>query len=143
MPRVTFYFGAADRLTAAADWLGRRSANAQRIVVVGSDPRQIDTLDQVLWTRSALSFTPHCRASSALAMETPIVLASDVGEVGNIACLLNLTNDLPACHDQLDELFEMISYDENERSAARNRFRAYRDLGYPIESIDLAGRNMQ
>lgn len=138
MTFITFLFGAADRHMAAAEWLARRGLSAPTTVVLLPDEAALDALDRLLWTRSALGFTPHCRANSPLASETPILLTQTVPSTHQAGCLLNLSNQLPPDYTCFSEVIELISQDEAERASGRTRFRAYREAGHEIESVDIS-----
>lgn len=138
MMQVSFYFGAADRLSAAADWLEQRLPQDAPVLVQLPDQVLAEQFDHMLWTRHALNFTPHCHADSPLADETPIVLNGDPIRSEARPCVLNLTNTIPQPHAQSQHLIEIVSLDPDERAQARERFRTYRGLGYAIESIDLS-----
>ena len=138
MPSVQFYFGASDGLTAAADWLSRQSGDCPAICVLSSGSQLAEQLSRLLWTRSALGFTPHCLSSSPLAQETTIVICTDGMPVAARPCWLNLSGTVPQNLEQCEQLIEFVSQNEQDRAQARDRFRAYRNLGYTVESIDLS-----
>ncbi len=138
LTHITFLFGAADRQSAAADWLAQRSLAKQSALVLLPDEEALISLDRLLWTRSTLGFTPHCRADSPLARETPILLAQAIPENYAAGCVLNLCNQLPSDFSNIPEIIELISQDVEERAFGRDRFRAYREAGLAIESIDIS-----
>lgn len=136
MTRVTFLHGTRDRLQAAAAWLAR-AGNAS-VVVYAPQPEQCTQLDRLLWTQAATGFIPHCRSNDALAAETPILLATSLDGINQDRCLLNLSDEVPQGFSRFEELVEIVSTDETVRSAGRERFRFYRERGYPLENRDIS-----
>jgi DNA polymerase-3 subunit chi len=144
MTRISFFHGANDRLQAAAQWIAetqRSDAPAHGPCVVYAPLKaQADALDRLLWTAVATGFTPHCQAGSALAEETPVLIATHLDTVSHDRHLVNLSNEIPPGLDQFAHMTEIISLNDDVRLPGRERFRFYREQGYPLESHDLAGR---
>lgn len=143
MTRISFLHGAPDRIQSAAQWLQRawneRQAAHFGVLVYVPDAEQATRLDRMLWTQPALSFLPHCRADSAQAGETPILLTDRLDTPPQEDCLLNLSNELPPSFSRFELLVEIVSTDDTDRLPARERFKFYRDRGYAIESRDISG----
>jgi len=53
--------------------------------------------------------------------------------------LINLTPSHPVFFSRFRGLIELVGMDDADRSAARARFRFYRDRGYEIKSHDVTG----
>lgn len=139
MTKITFLHGAHDRLQAVAAWLERASGEGRRVLVyVPADDRR-DHLDRLLWTQPATGFTPHCRAENDLAAETPIVFASGLDNPLHDECLLNLSDEVPSGFSRFEELIEIVSIEDAVRLPGRERFRFYRERGYPLENRDISG----
>lgn len=137
MSKVSFYFGAPQRMPAVADLLSQPRPDNTRVVVFCPEQNMLDTLDRLLWTRQPLGFTPHCYADSPLAGDTPIVLSSTLAGAPETDTLLTLSESTPENCSRFTEIIEVVSLDETERASARERFRTYRAQGHLIESIDL------
>lgn len=146
MTRISFFHGASDRLQATAKWI----AEAQRsdisagtslvspLVVYAPLKEQADALDRLLWTHVATGFTPHCKAGLALAEETPVLITTHLDTALRDRHLVNLSNEIPPEFDQFAHMTEIISLTDDVRLPGRERFRFYREQGYPLESHDLA-----
>ncbi len=139
MTRITFLHGASDRLQAAASWLGQAAREGRRSLVFAPADRDLEQLDRLLWTQPATGFTPHCRAGAAVAAETPVVLASTVERPVDCECLLNLSDGIPPGFSSFEHLVEIVGMAEAERAAGRERYRFYRERGYPLEARDVSG----
>lgn len=140
MTRITFLHGASHRLQAVAGWIARRYADSPGpILVYIPDSEQGKHLDRLLWTQHATSFLPHCHATNDLAGETPIVIAGNLDQPPHDACLLNLSHEVPPGFSRFEELVEIISTEDEDKLPGRERFRFYRERGYPLENRDISG----
>jgi DNA polymerase-3 subunit chi len=139
MTKITFLHGARDRLQAVAAWLGQACSEGRRVLVYVPAGDHGEQLDRLLWMQPATGFTPHCRAESDLAAETPIVLASGLDHSPHDECLLNLSNEVPSGFGRFQELIEIVSVADADRLPGRERFRFYRERGYPLENRDISG----
>ena len=52
--------------------------------------------------------------------------------------LLNLRPEWPPFFSRFQRLIEIVSLDDEDRAAARERYRFYRDRGYEIRTHDLS-----
>jgi DNA polymerase-3 subunit chi len=102
-------------------------------------------LDELLWTFSATDFLPHCFIEDEAAAETPIVLSDDFAS----PALMNLPHadvmihlgmrmpqDVAALVARFPRIVEVVTVDEAERLAGRERYKAYRDLGHELHNFD-------
>lgn len=131
MTRIDFHTNVGDALLYACR-LARKAYQAGQPLVVLADPGRLHAFDERLWTFSQLDFLPHCLADSALAARTPIVLAADLQRVPHHQILLNLAPAVPAQFARFERLLEIVGTSEDELAAGRERFRFYRDRGYPL-----------
>lgn len=143
MTKVRFFHGASDRIEAAASWLHlvwskRADASAQQVVVFAPDTALADRLDRQLWTHAAGSFVPHCRAGSALADETPIVISDSLATLASHRQLINLSDAVPTEFSRFDEVVEIVSASGPDKLPARERFKFYRERGYELHNQDIA-----
>lgn len=139
MTQINFFHGARDRLQAIAAWLGRAGSEGRLVLVYVPIGEHCDQLDRLLWTHPATGFAPHCRAKDKLATETPIILAADLDTPPHDGCLLNLSNEIPPGFSRFQHLIEIISVEDEDRLPGRERFRFYRERGYPLENRDISG----
>ncbi|MDO8348392.1 MAG: DNA polymerase III subunit chi [Rugosibacter sp.] len=139
MTKITFLHGARDRVQAASAWIASASSMGMRILVFAPLEKQREALDRLLWTQAATSFTPHCDASSPLANDTPVIIAASLDQLAHDECLLNLSNQIPPGFSRFQHLTEIVSTADSDRLPGRERFRFYRERGYPLESRDMAG----
>jgi len=138
MAQITFLHSAPDRLSAALDWVRHAWEQRQPVVIYAPHPETAESVDRLLWTRPALAFLPHCRATDPLAAETPIVIAQHLDAVPHTRCLLNLSDDIPPDFSKFAEVVEIVSAAGPDRQPARARFKFYREQGHPLENKDVS-----
>lgn len=139
MTQISFLHGARDRLQAVAAWLGKAGSEGRQVLVYVPDGERSEQLDRLLWTHPATGFTPHCRAADKLAAETPIILTSVLDHPPHDGCLVNLSDEIPPGFSRFQELVEIISVNDGDKLPGRERFRFYRERGYPLEARDISG----
>ncbi|MEN9315434.1 MAG: hypothetical protein RIS35_1827 [Pseudomonadota bacterium] len=136
MTRIDFHFNAPDRLEYASRLVRKIYRTGQKVVVFG-DPKVVAELDRLLWTFSALDFIPHVLSSDPLAGRTPVILCSEAFETPHADVLVNLSRQTPPFFSRFERLVEVVTPDDEDRAGARDRWRFYRDRGYPLHSHDL------
>lgn len=140
MTQVFFYHGASDKIAAACALLGGAYAKKKAMLVFAPEKDIANSVDRMLWTHSALSFIPHCRADSPLAAETPILITDTLKTIPQDERLMNLSQNVPPGFSRFQNLIEVVGQAEDERSAARERVKFYKDRGYEVRYFDLSGR---
>ena len=104
-----------------------------RVVVFTRDREQLEVLDEALWTFSEQDFLPHVTADDELASQTPIILTDDAeATLPHHQILINVSGETPAHFARFERLFEVISTDEDDLTAGRERYRQYQQRGYPL-----------
>ena len=107
-------------------------------MVLTPDAGTTEELDRLLWSVPATGFIPHVRARHKLAAVTPVLIDHDLAGVEGDELLLNLRIDTPEVFSRFKRLVEIVSLDEDDAAAARERFRLYRDRGYEMRTYDLS-----
>jgi DNA polymerase-3 subunit chi len=165
MTSIDFHSNAADRIGYTCRLVRKAHAAGSTLVIFSRDRQLLADLDQHLWTFSALDFLPHCYAHDALAGSTPILLtdvdqaavssaddltgaavklASDTFDTPVSAplphhdVLVNLDSAVPAFFTRFTRLIEIVTATDQDRAAGRERWKFYKDRGYPLTHHDLA-----
>lgn len=138
MTRIDFYFNAGDRLQVACRLAGKALAQGKRTLIYAPDADTAQRVDRLLWTWPATGFVPHCALHDPLAAQTPVLIGDAPGAVAGCDILLNLAAATPPAFESYERLLEVVALDDQSRQAARERYRFYRDRGYPIADHDLA-----
>jgi DNA polymerase-3 subunit chi len=139
MTSVNFYFNAADKLQVACRLAAKAVAQGKRLLIFAPEPDTAQRIDRLLWTWPATGFLPHCRAGDPLSADTPVLIAAEADAGLGCDVLLNLAAQSPPAFERFDRLLEVVARDDADRQSARERFRFYRERGYPLSDHDLAG----
>jgi DNA polymerase-3 subunit chi len=142
--RVDFYIldesSASGRLKLACKLAEKAYLAAQTVLVWHTDPEELKTFDELLWTFMDGSFVPHEMLTQVASdRETPVLLSSGTPPPALVDIMINLAPDVPACLSQTRRVAEIIDGDETRRRAGRARFKAYRDLGIQPASHNIRG----
>ena len=133
MTRVDFHSKVPDKLLYACRLVRKACAADMRVVVFAQDRTQLEALDETLWTFSEQDFLPHVMAGDELAAQTPVILTDDAeATLPHHQILINLSGATPAHFARFERLFEVISTDEEDLAAGRERYRQYQQRGYPL-----------
>ncbi len=141
MTRIDFYFEAEDKLQVACRLSAKATKQKLRVLIYASDEAGAQKIDRLLWTWQPTGFLPHCMTGSPLATQTPVLITHDPEDTPHDEVLLNLHSAWPPAFSRFQRLVEIVGRDEEDRDAARGRFRFYRDRGYAIAKHDLSKAN--
>ncbi len=137
MTRIDFYSletdSGGDRFVLVCRLVERIRATGARVLVHCPDPEQARHLDRLLWTFREESFIPHGLVGKTDHDLTPVLISGDGSPESEDQVLVNLASDAPAFFGRFERLCEPIDHDSAARLAGRERFRYYRDRGYPLE----------
>lgn len=140
MTQVFFYHGASDKVAASCALLSGAYAQRKPVLIYTRDPATASLLDRALWTHSALSFIPHCRAAAPIAAETLLLITDTLDTLPQTERLMNLGNDIPPGFAQFQSLIEVVGQDPEDREIARERVRFYKEQGHEVRYFDLSNR---
>jgi DNA polymerase III subunit chi len=130
--RIDFYHYAEDKLRYACRLAATVLDRDSRLVVYASDEKTLAGFDRLLWTFQSTRFVPHCRATDAIAGETPVILASGSDVLPHHDVLMNLDAEWPPFFASFERLLEIVAQDEEDKQRARGRYVFYRKRGYDI-----------
>ena len=139
MTRVDFYI-LPDMDTDARDRFACRLANravgdGQRVHVHVRDPAAEDALDELMWAYPPQRFLPHATLRDPQAARATVLIGSDAPEPGADELLINLSDAVPAFFGRFERVAEVIV--QPHRDVGRERYRFYRDRGYPLYHHEL------
>jgi len=130
MPRVDFHSQVEDRLHYTCRLIRKARAANCRVIVYGSDLQELQRLDQRLWDFSPVDFLPHGFIEDRMAGQTPVVLTTQLGgELPHRQILVNLSDEIPSHYTQFERVIEIVSTNNDDAQAARQRFRQYQHEG--------------
>jgi len=133
MTRIDFHSNVPNKLAYACRLVRKARAAQCKIVLLGKDRGELTQLDQLLWSFSEQDFIPHVHASAPLAAQTPVILTdSEAVALPHHHVLINLSGNTPEHFARFERMFEIISSDEADKAAGRDRYRLYKERGYPL-----------
>jgi DNA polymerase-3 subunit chi len=137
MTRIDFYSNATSRLLIACQLTTKAFLQGLQVLIYAPEDGVARSIDRQLWTFQATGFVPHCMAGDRLAGETPVLIAGSIADSGHDELLVNLAQDCPPVFARFRRLIEIVGNDEQERLAARARWRFYRERGYDVNHVEL------
>lgn len=141
MTRIDFHTNIPDKLAYACRLARKAYAAKAKVVVLAEDAAQAEALNAALWTVSDTDFIPHVAAGDPLADQTPVIITFDEGApLPHHEMLVNLTRRTPALLSKFARVFEIISIDEDDAAAGRQRYVAYKKQNYPLTHF-VAGQS--
>jgi DNA polymerase-3 subunit chi len=138
MSRVDFYSNAPDKLLLARQIAQKAYKQGLKILILSEDDKVLNELNTRLWSDVVTSFIPHCMANETHAQCTPIVLGTILGELPHRDLLINLNAHTPDFFEQFTRLIEIVSTDETDRLAARQRWSYYKQNNHPLTNHDMS-----
>ena len=142
MTEVSFHFNVPDRLAYACRLL-RKATRAGARVAVTAPGQTLSDLDRVLWTFDPIDFVAHRRLPAGEAVParlspTPVWLLDRVADAPDHDVLLNLGEEMPQGFESFERVIEIVSMSNQERHAARERWKHYSARGYAITRHEVA-----
>ena len=142
MTEISFHFNVPDRTEYTCRLLRKALRKDAQIVVTGAPP-VLANLDRALWTFDPLEFVPHvvARPGQEIAPRlrtTPVWLVADLAQAGHHDVLVNLHDEAPTGFESFARMIEIVTTDERDRVAARQRWKHYAKRGYAIEKHEVA-----
>ena len=91
-----------------------------------------------MWSAPTIGFIPHCSPNHRLANETPVIIAHAPHDFHHTNILVNLQTDSPPFFSQFERLIEIVSKDDADKSAARARWKLYKENGCQPQNHDMS-----
>ncbi len=98
---------------------------------------QARAMDDIMWTFRDNSFLPHEIQAGPDTFETPIRIGCSEDPIVNCHLLINLAPDVPAFFSRFERMAELVDADPEVRRRSRERFRFYKERGYPLNTHKL------
>ena len=152
MARIDFHSNVSDKLEYACRltrkiWSATPAGEPVRNIVMVGEKADLKKLNELLWTFSATDFLPHCFIEDEGAIDTPIVLTDNflspaLTQLPHADVLIHLgmrmPQNVPVLLARFPRVVEVVTMNEAERLAGRERYKAYRDLGHELHNFDLS-----
>jgi DNA polymerase-3 subunit chi len=135
---VGFHFNAPDKAAYVCRLLRKAYLKGARLTVL-APAEQLGTLDRGLWLIGQGEFVPHCLGSDepALRRHSPIQFVSQLDDQVPTEVLVNLGEEVPAEYARFQRVIEVVGLRDEDRAAARQRWRRYQADGITPQRFDL------
>ena len=150
MARIDFHSNVGDKLDYACRltrkiWSATPEGQPVRNIVIVGEQADLKKLDELLWTFGSTDFLPHCFIDDEAAVDTPILLTDDfassaLNQVPHADVMIHLgmrmPQDVSGLVARFPRIVEVVTVNEAERLAGRERYKAYRELGHELFNFD-------
>lgn len=141
MTRVDFYILSDVDLQASMRFacrLGLKGFQAGHPVHIHvDDDSSMSEIDQLMWSYPKDRFVPHCRlVEGKPTSDAPIQIGHTTPKTEE-GLLINLSREVPAFFGRFDRVAEIIV--GATKTLGRDRYKYYRDRGYPLHHHELDG----
>jgi len=110
-----------------------------QVCVLTQNREHSQKLDQLMWTFDPNSFIPHEVQENGSDNNTsaPVIITHETPPENLHDILISLGDKTPAGFSRFNRLAEIIDNSDNAKEQARERYRFYRDRGYPLNTHEL------
>lgn len=137
MTQVDFYSNASDKLDLARRIAQKAWQQNKSVMVHSQDESVLSQLDTLWWNIGPSNFLPHTLAHAVHAAITPIVLGDNIGNLPHCDVLINLSAQTPVFFSRFERLIEIVSTLDEDKQAARARWRFYQERGYTLHNHNM------
>ena len=145
MTRVDFHIlpsgGKVERERWACRLVAKAWRQGHRIYVQTGSPAETKRIDELLWTFRDISFLPHGVSGTPGAGNVSVVVGHDEAPPEEHEVLVNLAHPVPLFFSRFERVLEIVAPDYGAKATARERFRFYKERGYPLESHNIDTNN--
>lgn len=105
-----------------------------RVYIHTGSAEQSQRLDELLWTFRLGSFIPHALDSDDSDDAVAIHIGHGDEPRHHDQVLINLAPEVPLFFSRFERVADLVDQNEQTRQQGRQRFRFYRDRGYPLDN---------
>ncbi len=142
MTQVDFYIlekqASGDRYQLACRIAEKARRAGRRVLIhtpIAAESKHVDTL---FWTMWEQSFIPHGLLGRDEPQINPILIGDGSSDAEEHEVLINLAAEVPMFFSRFERLIECVDHDDAVKAAGRERFRYYREHGYPLQTHNIA-----
>ena len=139
MTKIDFYVmsgGGPDDALQIVCRLTEKALKAGTVYLHCQDKLQAATLHEKLWSFRPDAFIPHEQHSGTMPKE-PVVIGYQEPPESFHEILINLAIETPPVFARFERLLEVVPAEHDARGASREKYRFYKDRGYPLETHDI------
>ncbi|MEW6990182.1 DNA polymerase III subunit chi [Colwelliaceae bacterium 6441] len=105
----------------------------QRVFIYSQDQQQAHQVDELLWSFEPDSFVPHNLVNEGQNKGSAVEISWQA-PTNRRPVLINLTSTVPHFAHQFSQIIDFVPSDEELKQNARERFKAYRQLGFQVDN---------
>jgi DNA polymerase-3 subunit chi len=136
MTRIDFYvlesYSRSNRYQLACRIAHKAYQAGNRAVLHTSNQEEARHLNRLLWVFNDQSFVPHGLLTEADPALNPVLVGDASENENEHDVLINLDLAVPTFFSRYERLAECVDHDDASRQASRERYKFYRDRGYPL-----------
>lgn len=141
MTQVDFYIldekASGNRYMLACRLTEKIYHQGRRIFINTQSQEEARHMDRLLWTFRQGSFIPHAPQEKANPSITPVIIGCTEEAEDENDVLINLALQVPNFFSRFERVAELIDRESDIKSAGRQRFKFYRDRGYPLNTHNI------
>jgi DNA polymerase-3 subunit chi len=138
MTKVDFYIlGNGSREQTACKLIEKAYRLGNRIYIHTESTQQAKHLDELLWTFRDGSFVPHEQYQPGNSCHSPVQIGCHDSPETESEVLINLAAEVPLFFSRFLRVAELVGPEPTAKTQGRDRFRFYRDRGYPLDTHEL------
>ena len=142
MTQVDFYIlkdgSRGDRFELACRITEKALKAGHRVTIHTPSEEEALKMDKMLWTYNEQNFIPHGLLDSADCKLNNVLIGNAENAHEEHDVLINLAMEVPTFFSRFQRLAECVDIDDVARQASRERYRFYRDRGYPLSTHEIA-----
>lgn len=141
--RIDFAFGAADRLGMACEVVRKQYQAGQPVLVYCTDPKRLAAFSRRLWALEDTLFIPHDEVGPDTPADSPVRVtrnspADALQDGAPVPWILNLDLSRPPDTDRFERILEIVSNHEQDKAAARVRYKEYTAAGHDVRAHSIS-----
>ena len=141
MTQVDFYIldkqASGDRYQLACRIAEKARRAGHRVLIHTSIAAESKHVDTLFWTMWEQSFIPHGLLGKDEPQINPILIGDGSSDAEEHEVLINLAAEVPMFFSRFERLIECVDHDDAVKAAGRERFRYYREHGYPLQTHNI------
>ncbi len=141
MTRIDFYVlkpgSRGNRYTLAARLAEKAWRHGHRVLISVAGEEEQRHMDRLLWTFRDIAFIPHGPLGAVDPTLNPVLITcAEADEEHDV--LINLRPDVPEFFSRFERVAECVDEEPGIRESGRQRYRFYRERGYPLNTHEVA-----
>lgn len=138
MTRIDFYFNVANKQQLLAELVQGALNKRRKVTVLANDAESAREISANLWQQQVEGFMPNVLVDNTFALQTPVIIHWQQNPLLQDDLLINFAEVEPSFFSRFTQLVELVGDDEQDKVAARARYKFYRDRGYEVKNINNA-----